>query len=66
MCSSTSWSAGATVLDLGCGQGLLAGCVAAAADAQRRGDWPAAWGQAPTDTRMIGLDLSPLQFDGRQ
>ena len=53
---------GATVLDLGCGQGLLAGCVAAAADAQRRGDWPAAWGPAPTDTRMIGLDLSPLQL----
>ena len=53
---------GATVLDLGCGQGLLAGCLAAAADAQRRGDWPAAWGPAPTDTRMIGLELSPLQL----
>jgi SAM-dependent methyltransferase len=53
---------GATVLDLGCGQGLLAGCLAAAADAQRRGDWPAAWGPAPTDIRMIGLELSPLQL----
>lgn len=53
---------GATVLDLGCGQGLLACCAAVAADAQRRGVWPAAWGPAPTDTRMIGMELSPLQL----
>jgi SAM-dependent methyltransferase len=53
---------GATVLDLGCGQGLLAGCAAAAAEAQRRGDWPAAWGPAPTDIRMIGLELNLLQL----
>jgi SAM-dependent methyltransferase len=53
---------GATVLDLGCGQGLLAACAAVAADAQRRGDWPAAWGPAPTDIRLIGLELNPLQL----
>jgi SAM-dependent methyltransferase len=53
---------GATVLDLGCGQGLLACCAAVAADAQRRDIWPAAWGPAPTDTRVIGLELNPLQL----
>jgi len=53
---------GATVLDLGCGQGLLACCAAVAADAQQRGVWPAAWGPAPTDTRIIGLELSPRQL----
>jgi SAM-dependent methyltransferase len=53
---------GATVLDLGCGQGLLAACAAASVAAQQRGDWPAAWAPAPTDTRMIGLELNPLQL----
>lgn len=53
---------GATVLDLGCGQGLLSGCLAAAADAQRHGRWPVGWRAAPIDTRVIGLDLSATQL----
>lgn len=52
----------ATVLDLGCGQGLLAGCLAAAADAQRRECWPATWGPAPMDASLVGLDLSEAQL----
>src|SRR5258706_2115649 len=38
---------GARVLDVGCGQGLVAGLVRAASDASRSGRWPAAWAQAP-------------------
>lgn len=53
---------GATVLDLGCGQGLLAACLAAAEASQRRGGWPAGWAPAPVGARVIGLDLSPQQL----
>jgi SAM-dependent methyltransferase len=53
---------GATVLDLGCGQGLLAACLAAAEAAQRRGAWPAGWAPAPVGARVIGVDLSARQL----
>lgn len=53
---------GATVLDVGCGQGLLATCLAAAADAQRRGGWPPGWAPAPAAARVIGFDLSARQL----
>ena len=49
---------GSRVLDIGCGQGLLASLLAAAADAARRGRWPAGWAAAPADVRVTGIELS--------
>ena len=45
------------VLDLGCGQGLLASHVAAAARAARQGRWPSGWAEAPVDVRVSGIEL---------
>ena len=49
----------ARVLDIGCGQGLLASMLAAAQDAARRGAWPAAWAAAPLGATLTGIDLMP-------
>lgn len=48
---------GARVLDIGCGQGLLASLLASCEDAAARGRWPAAWPPAPTGTHYIGIEL---------
>ena len=45
------------VLDIGCGQGLLASLLAAAAQAAREGRWPSDWAEAPIDVRVSGIDL---------
>jgi len=45
------------VLDIGCGQGLLASLVAAAARAARQGRWPAEWAAAPIDVRVSGIEV---------
>ncbi|MDP1650548.1 MAG: class I SAM-dependent methyltransferase [Rubrivivax sp.] len=47
----------ARVLDIGCGQGLLASLLQATADAARRGAWPAAWPAAPSATAYTGIEL---------
>jgi SAM-dependent methyltransferase len=50
---------GARVLDLGCGQALLASLLAecdAVAAAKR---WPASWGAPPAGTRYTGIELMP-------
>jgi SAM-dependent methyltransferase len=47
------------VLDIGCGQGLLASLLTAAASQARRGGWPADWAEAPTDARVTGIELVP-------
>jgi SAM-dependent methyltransferase len=54
---------GATVLDLGCGQGLLAAVLRAADDAGRAGRWPEEWAPPPTGARVIGIDPLPLDID---
>lgn len=46
------------VLDVGCGQGLLASLVAAAAAAARQGRWPSGWSEAPVDVRVSGIELA--------
>ena len=46
------------VLDIGCGQGLLASLLGAADDEARRGRWPAAWAPAPSQVRLTGIELS--------
>ncbi len=45
------------VLDIGCGQGLLASLVAAAATAARQGRWPRDWAEAPVDVRFSGIEV---------
>lgn len=48
---------GTRVLDIGCGQGLLASLLRAAAARARQGAWPKSWGRAPVDTRVHGIEL---------
>ncbi len=45
------------VLDIGCGQGLLASLLLSAAALQRRGHWPGDWPAAPDDARVTGIEL---------
>jgi SAM-dependent methyltransferase len=47
----------ARVLDIGCGQGLLASLLAAIDGAARRGAWPAGWPAAPVGARYHGIEL---------
>jgi SAM-dependent methyltransferase len=45
------------VLDIGCGQGLLASLIQAAAAAATQGRWPDAWAEAPVDVHVRGIEL---------
>lgn len=47
----------ARVLDIGCGQGLLASLLVAAQDSHARGAWPAVWADAPVGVRYTGIEL---------
>lgn len=49
----------ARVVDIGCGQGLLASLLQASHDLQRGGAWPAAWPAAPAATAYTGIELMP-------
>jgi SAM-dependent methyltransferase len=49
----------ARVVDIGCGQGLLASLLQACADAAAQGRWPAAWPPAPRATQYTGIELMP-------
>ncbi len=46
------------ILDLGCGQGLLAALLIQAAESARAGDWPANW-PAPPAAFVHGVELMP-------
>lgn len=46
------------ILDLGCGQGLLAAWFQAAGDLHRTGLWPEGWPPPPRPTRYLGIDRS--------
>ncbi len=54
---------GARVVDMGCGQGLLASLLQAAGAASAAGRWPAGWGAAPAGARVTGVDLLPLDLE---
>jgi SAM-dependent methyltransferase len=55
---------GARVLDLGCGQGLLASLLAAVDDHQRRRQgWPEGWAQPPVQSRYTGIELMPRDVE---
>lgn len=48
---------GAQVLDLGCGQGLLASTLLAAGRLDADGLWPSGWPAPPTAARVRGVEL---------
>jgi SAM-dependent methyltransferase len=50
---------GARVLDIGCGQALLASLLAACEALAAAHRWPAIWGPPPTATRYSGIELMP-------
>jgi uncharacterized protein (DUF2062 family)/SAM-dependent methyltransferase len=58
---SSGWLPSAGVLlDVGCGQGLLLALIAQAADDARDSQWPpAGWPPAPTELRLLGIELRP-------
>lgn len=47
------------LIDLGCGQGLLASWLLAARTLHESGDWPAHWPAAPRIADIWGLELMP-------
>lgn len=49
----------ARVVDIGCGQGLLASLLQACADASTHGTWPAVWPAAPHVQQYTGIELMP-------
>jgi SAM-dependent methyltransferase len=51
------------ILDLGCGQGLLAAWLAAAARCWAAGCWPAGWPPPPRQTRWHGIELMPRDIE---
>lgn len=53
----------ARVLDLGCGQGLLAAFLLAARDLAERGHWPSDWPAAPRPEAIRGIELMPRDVD---
>lgn len=50
---------GAHVVDIGCGQGLLASLLAAVDAAAREGRWPSSWPTAPAGATYTGVELMP-------
>src|SRR4051812_30718555 len=49
----------ARVLDIGCGQGLLAAWLTSANEAHAKGTWPADWPEAPNPASIHGIELMP-------
>ena len=47
------------VLDIGCGQGLLASLLGSASTLDQQGRWPAGWAGAPRDSRVTGIEMMP-------
>jgi 2-polyprenyl-3-methyl-5-hydroxy-6-metoxy-1,4-benzoquinol methylase len=47
----------ARVLDIGCGQGLLASWLLSAKAMQRKGNWPLHWPKAPNPRSIHGIEL---------
>lgn len=53
---------GSRLLDLGCGQGLLASCLLAAQTLARKGCWPRDWAPPPRLDSIKGIDSVPLDI----
>ena len=48
---------GPRVVDIGCGQGLMASLLQVCADADAAGRWPREWGAAPRAAHYTGIEL---------
>lgn len=59
MLSRGDLPANARVVDIGCGQGLVASLLQACADLQQAGGWPAAWPVAASASAYTGVELMP-------
>ncbi len=57
---------GARVLDLGCGQGLLAALLLATEPLYQAKRWPADWARPPLAPKLIGIELMPADVDRAQ
>jgi SAM-dependent methyltransferase len=51
----------ARILDLGCGQGLLAAWLLAAQASERCGAWPPEWPPAPRPQSLVGVEILPRE-----
>jgi SAM-dependent methyltransferase len=51
----------ARILDLGCGQGLLAAWLLAARAAYREGRWPGGWPPAAAPAQFTGVEINPRE-----
>jgi uncharacterized protein (DUF2062 family)/trans-aconitate methyltransferase len=50
---------GGTVVDVGCGQGLMLALLAESAATGRAGAWPSSWPAPPAFDRMVGIETRP-------
>jgi SAM-dependent methyltransferase len=55
--------AGARVVDIGCGQGLLASLLQACEQQASAGSWPASWPVAPSLLSYHGIELMPKDVE---
>jgi SAM-dependent methyltransferase len=51
----------ARILDLGCGQGLLASWLLAAQAARLAGRWPTGWPPLPQSLQLLGVEIDPQE-----
>ena len=56
----------ARILDIGCGQGLLASWLLSAQALHDNGDWPAHWRSAPHPRSIHGIELMPRDVERAQ